>query len=478
MEAEKFSKSEINNLNNQKSALKKAESKITLNDLERNKDETFIKTGKESEKTDKNHTLNLNRQISLSKKTDLRLRNIDTESSRMKFEKRNQSSSPTRFRQQPKNSVNTSNIKRSTFEKSLALDEIEIHPKTNHSISNHNPPQKSRIFAEKVYETGKNENKNHKSNHPGTSNTNELNDVSTKKMSLFDKIGTLWVSDKPKNSINTIAEDAEEEPNKDKQAGHELNKVPSKNSQNGHVLVETTKQTGEINEKQEKIRKLWPNTSNESSEKLKQHPPLTSSKGKPLWAPSSNQSEQNVFLKKSMGIEITPKKHVEVKEKSVPLFNSTTSELKVGSNGNVTTSKQVPKNKKIEKSESKRQEKDNLSTSFSHPNMMKMETKVEKPERSLWEKLKVRLFGKMENDSGDESDLILEEPSQKSRSSQVKSKCNVLHVMQPLNVKEEEKFFKSDFKYNPQFTYSNKLTAELVQKYNIASSKYLEIVSF
>ena len=103
---------------------------------------------------------------------------------------------------------------------------------------------------------------------------------------------------------------------------------------------------------------------------------------------------------------------------------------------------------------------------------------VERNEKSLWEKLKISLFGEFENYSGDEDDVVLEEPPMKNKNNQLKSKLNVLHIVQPLNIKEEkEKFFEANFKYDPQFTYSQKLTPDLVQKHNIASSKYLEIVS-
>ncbi|XP_064414531.1 microtubule-associated tyrosine carboxypeptidase isoform X2 [Latimeria chalumnae] len=54
-----------------------------------------------------------------------------------------------------------------------------------------------------------------------------------------------------------------------------------------------------------------------------------------------------------------------------------------------------------------------------------------------------------------------------------KSPC-LLVALRPSNVEEEkEKFFKSDYLYNPQFEYVENISSEVITKYSVASDKFL-----
>ena len=380
--------------------------------------------------------------------------------------KRDRSLSPTFLRSEKKDSVKVANIRRSTSEKSLSNDE---------AVSNQSSRYRVGSSSQGVSENQKHlKSENDASRSLGKSETT-VSDVpgptGARKKSIFDIIGSLWSSsEKPKNTFNSIAEE-DEKPDGNEKPKLEVHKRWAKPPQEDNVSILSTKQSrDDKNEKLEKKRKMTSGSLNSrtvSPEKQPKDPPLTSSKGKPLWAPSSNQREQNVLLKKSMGLDLTPK------EKMEPAKGKPTLPIKPANSDAANKDANVSKPPKPKPKPESETEQTPL-----HPNMMKLEVKCEKKEKSLWEKLKISLFGEFENDSGDENDIVLEDPPSKPKSNQLKSKLNVLHIVQPLNMKEEkEKFFEADFKYDPQFTYSEKLTREVVQKYNIASSKYLEIVS-
>lgn len=57
-------------------------------------------------------------------------------------------------------------------------------------------------------------------------------------------------------------------------------------------------------------------------------------------------------------------------------------------------------------------------------------------------------------------------------------KLCILTAIKPSNVESEKaKFFKSDFRYNPQFEYSNPASPQVLEKYSKASDCFLTQVS-
>ncbi|XP_053569024.1 putative tyrosine carboxypeptidase MATCAP2 [Bombina bombina] len=54
-------------------------------------------------------------------------------------------------------------------------------------------------------------------------------------------------------------------------------------------------------------------------------------------------------------------------------------------------------------------------------------------------------------------------------------KCCILNAIKPLNLdKEKNKFFKSEFTYNPQFEYANPLQPSVLAKHSLASDRFLK----
>lgn len=68
-------------------------------------------------------------------------------------------------------------------------------------------------------------------------------------------------------------------------------------------------------------------------------------------------------------------------------------------------------------------------------------------------------------------------PTARDGENSIKKLC-ILSAIKPSNVeKEKARFFKSDFKYNPQFEYSNPLPPQVLAKHSNASDRFLTQVS-
>ncbi|KAL0165672.1 hypothetical protein M9458_037516, partial [Cirrhinus mrigala] len=64
-------------------------------------------------------------------------------------------------------------------------------------------------------------------------------------------------------------------------------------------------------------------------------------------------------------------------------------------------------------------------------------------------------------------------PAARDGENSIKKLC-ILTAIKPSNVeKEKARFFKSDFKYNPQFEYSNPLPPQVLAKHSTASDRFL-----